>query len=64
MRKWLLIVAVTFLLFAGAVIAWALAGLPPPEYILRYGLSPGCEPTGGTVVLEGVTFVEIGPGIF
>ena len=64
MRKWLLIVVLTLFLLAVGVIAWSLAGLPPPRYLLRYGLSPGCEPTGETVTLEGVEFVEIGPGIF
>jgi len=40
------------------------ADSPPPGMILRYGLRPGCEPTGATKVIEGVEFVEIGPGCF
>jgi len=31
---------------------------------VRYGLDPYCEPTGEKVTLEGVEFVEIGPGVF
>jgi formylglycine-generating enzyme required for sulfatase activity len=63
-RRKLLILGLLLFVVAAGVIAWTLAGLPPPKYILRYGLSPGCEPTGETVTLEGVEFVEIGPGIF
>jgi formylglycine-generating enzyme required for sulfatase activity len=51
------------LLVVGGVVAWILGGLPPPRYVLRYGLAPGCEPTGRTVTFEGVEFVEIGPGV-
>jgi formylglycine-generating enzyme required for sulfatase activity len=63
-RRKLLILGLLLLLVVAGVIAWPLAGLPPPRYLLRYGLSPGCEPTGETLVLEGVEFVEIGPGVF
>jgi formylglycine-generating enzyme required for sulfatase activity len=63
-RRKLLILGLVLFLLAGGVIAWTLAGLPPPRYIFSYGLWPGCEPTGETVTLEGVEFVEIGPGIF
>lgn len=63
-RRRILIVVLAFVLFGIGTIAWTLAGLPPVRFILRYGLSPGCEPTGETMTLEGVEFVEIGPGIF
>jgi formylglycine-generating enzyme required for sulfatase activity len=65
MRRRLLLVAVlvTFLLLAG-VVAWPLLRLPPPRHLFRYGLAPGAKPTGETFTVEGVEFVEIGPGIF
>lgn len=44
-------------------VLWAGLLLPPPPWILKYGLSPGCEPTGRTDGIAGVEFVEIGPGI-
>jgi len=64
MRKCLLLAGLALFLVGVAVMVWTLAGLPPARYVLRYGLSPGCEPTGGTQEFEGITFVEIGPGIF
>jgi len=65
MRRRLIVIGVVLLLLSGvAVLTWTLAGLPPVRYILRYGLAPGCEPTGQTMEIEGVEFVEIGPGIF
>jgi formylglycine-generating enzyme required for sulfatase activity len=62
-RRKVLLLGLLLLLGGAAVIAWSLADLPPPGCLLRYGFSPGCEPTGDTVTLEGVEFVEIGPGI-
>ncbi len=47
-----------------AVSAWVNGGCPPARFILRYGLSPGCAPTGHRKTLEGVEFVEIGAGCF
>jgi len=64
MKRRIVILLVALFLVGVAVIAWTLAGLPPVKYVLRYGLTPGCEPTGQTREFEGVTFVEIGPGIF
>ena len=34
------------------------------KYYLRSGFDPYCEPTGERLIIEGVEFVEIGPGIF
>lgn len=62
-RRVLLAVVALFLAGVGYV-AWTLAGLPPVKYYVRYGLDPYCEPTGERVTLEGIEFVEIGPGIF
>ena len=66
MRKRRLIIASVFaLLLAGVLtILWAAFSWPPPRLLLTYGISPGCEPTGRTLTVEGVEFVEIGPGIF
>ena len=47
-----------------STITWTLMGLPPIRYVFRYGLAPGCEPTGREMTIEGIEFVEIGPGIF
>ncbi len=63
-RKRLVVGSVLLLFLAGVVVvAWTVAGLPPVRYVLRYGLAPGCEPTGEVKTVEGVDFVEIGPGI-
>jgi len=64
MKRRIVILLVALFIVGVAVIVWTLAGLPPVKYVLRYGISPGCEPTGETLEAEGVTFVEIGPGIF
>ncbi len=66
MRKRRLIIASVLALFLAGVltILWTAFSWPPSKYLLRYGLSPGCEPTGRTLTVEGVEFVEIGPGIF
>jgi len=63
-RRRVLLVVLALLLVGIGWVAWTLGGLPPVRFLLRYGLSPGCEPTGQTLEVEGVTFVEIGPGIF
>jgi formylglycine-generating enzyme required for sulfatase activity len=47
----------------GAV-AWSAAGLPPPGFLLRHGARSGCAPSGRTIEVEGVEFVEILPGYF
>ncbi len=66
MRRRRLIIALAVLLALAAVttLLWEVLDWPPPRLILRYGLTPGCEPTGQTKVLEGVEFVQIGPGCF
>ena len=63
--KRLLIIALAALLLAGIlVVAWTVAGLPPVRMVVRYGFDYGPEPTGRTLTVEGVEFVEIGPGCF
>jgi len=64
MRRWLIRIGLLLLLAGIGYIAWTLADLPPVRYVLRYGLHPGCEPTGEKFTVESVTFVEIGPGVF
>ena len=64
MKGRLLILGIVLFVASVAAVAWTLADLPPVRFLLRYGLSPGCEPTGQTMTLEGVEFVEIGPGVF
>ncbi len=62
MRKW---IALSLLLVALITVgAWIAGGCPPARLILRYGLTPGCDPTGQTRTVEGIVFVEIGPGCF
>jgi hypothetical protein len=51
-----IVVVVLLLFLAGVVtVAWMVAGLPPMRYVLRYGLSSGCAPTGEKRTVEGVT---------
>jgi len=65
MRK-RIIISLIILALLGFIltVVWKIADWPPPGMILRYGLTPGCEPTGETMTIEGVDFVEIGPGCF
>lgn len=44
-------------------ILWTGLLLPPPHWLLKYGLDPSCEVTGRRLV-GGLEFVEIGPGAF
>ncbi len=43
---------------------WAAFDWPPPRMILKYGLPPTGGPTGRTMTIEGVEFVELKPGYF
>ena len=64
MKRRIVLLGIALFVFGVGTIAWTLAGLPPVKYFLRHGLDPYCEPTGETLTVEGVTFLEIGPGIF
>ena len=64
MRRRLLLAALLVVLLPCGWIVYRVAGFPPPRFILKYGLTPGCEPTGEKLVIEEVEFIEIGPGIF
>jgi hypothetical protein len=59
-----LIISATLLLFLVLVLAalWAGFDWPPPRLILRYGFPPAGGPTGRTMAIEGVEFVEPKPG--
>ena len=63
MKRRIVLLGVVLLLAGVVTVAWTLAGLPPVRYYVRYGLDPYCAPTGERVTLDGVEFVEIGPGI-
>ncbi|MCU0613074.1 MAG: formylglycine-generating enzyme family protein [Candidatus Eisenbacteria bacterium] len=61
----LLIAALVMLIFVGLVSAvWNLCDWPPPRLILKYGFPPTGGPTGRTMTIEGVEFVELKPGYF
>ena len=64
MRKRKLILLAVIVLAFGGTAAWQVLHLPPPQWILRYGVDYHGGPTGRTLVAEGVEFVEIGPGCF
>lgn len=55
---------VLLLLGGSGVIAWTFLGWPPSRLVLKYGIPPYCAPTGKTMEVEGIDFVEIGPGCF
>jgi formylglycine-generating enzyme required for sulfatase activity len=55
---------VLLLLSGIGVVVWTAAGLPPVRMVLRYGFSYHPEPTGQVKQIEGIEFVEIGPGCF
>ena len=52
------------LLLATAWVVYAGAGGVPVGMVWRYGLTPSCAPTGRTMTVEGIEFVEIGAGTF
>ncbi len=61
----LLIVGLVALLLVALVSAvWNLCDQPPPRLILKYGFPPTGGPTGRTMTIEGVEFVELKPGYF
>jgi formylglycine-generating enzyme required for sulfatase activity len=61
-----LIIAASVLLFLVLVLAalWNVLDWPPPRLILKYGFPPTGGPTGRTMTIEGVEFVELKPGYF
>jgi formylglycine-generating enzyme required for sulfatase activity len=64
-RKRRLIIACVVLFFLAGILSfvWVALDWPPVRFVLKYGLTPGCAPTGQTLTVEGVEFVQIGPGI-
>jgi formylglycine-generating enzyme required for sulfatase activity len=61
-----LIISASILLFLVLVLAslWSGFDWPPPRLILKYGFAPTGGPTGRTMTIEGVEFVELKPGYF
>ncbi len=64
MRQLTLIILAVLLLAGIGTVVWVIAGRPPVRMVWRYGISYGSEPTGRTLTVEGVEFVEIDPGCF
>lgn len=64
MRRLRLLAPALLLLVATLAVAWAGADLPPPLWLLRYGLPSSQGPTGRVARVEGIDFVEISPGYF
>jgi formylglycine-generating enzyme required for sulfatase activity len=64
MKRVIIASGLALLLVGLGVVAWTVAGLPPLRQVWRYGFRYGPEPTGRTLTVEGVEFVEIGPGCF
>ena len=64
MKKKLLIASAVLLNSGLALTAiWLTFCWPPPRILLKYGTSPQCTPTGRELILEGIEFIEIGPGV-
>lgn len=64
MKRLLLLCLGVMLLVGVGIMVWAFADLPPIHMVWRYGFSYSPEPTGQTLAIEGIEFVEIGPGCF
>jgi len=63
MARKLRILALAVVSLSGCVALTGLAlNAPPTRLILKYGVQTQPMPTGRTVVIEGMEFVEIGPG--
>jgi formylglycine-generating enzyme required for sulfatase activity len=60
------VIVACVLLFLVLVLAalWSGFHWPPPRLILKYGFPPAGGPTGRTMTIEGVEFVELKPGYF
>lgn len=63
MRRFALLPA-GVLALATVSVVWAGLGLPPPTEVLGSSAGEPGGPTGRTISIEGVEFVEIGPGSF
>jgi formylglycine-generating enzyme required for sulfatase activity len=61
-----LLIAAFVLLFLVALVSavWNLCDWPPPRLVLKYGFPHTGGPTGRTMIIEGVEFVELKPGYF
>ncbi len=64
MRKRVFIAVAVLGVVAVSAVSWMLLGLPPPRLVLKYGLPPAGGPTGRRLTVEGIEFIELGPGYF
>jgi formylglycine-generating enzyme required for sulfatase activity len=64
MKRVVPIALAAIVLLLGVTLLWLDAGRPSMRVLRQYGLSYGPKPTGRTLTVEGVEFVEIGPGCF
>ena len=62
MRRPMLLLLLAGVLAGGGVIAWSLFARPPVGFLLSYGYPSPMGPTGHTIEVEGVEFVEVSPG--
>ncbi len=63
MRKRRLLTVFALVLIGGSLaVVWMALDWPPPRLLLKYGLPPAGGPTGSTVRIAGMKFVEIQPG--
>jgi formylglycine-generating enzyme required for sulfatase activity len=63
-RHWIKNTVVLLLLTVALWCTWVICDWPSPRLILKYGLPPAGGPTGRTQTIEGIEFLEIGPGYF
>ena len=65
-RRKILVLTAAIVLVAllAATLWWALLGAPPPALMLEYGLPPAGGPTGRTLHVEGMEFVELSRGYY
>lgn len=62
-RKLTIAVPALLLLTGTVAILWSGLNLVPIRFLFRYGLTPGCEPTGEVIEVQDIEFVVIGPGV-
>ncbi|MEN8148524.1 MAG: hypothetical protein ABFS86_01805 [Planctomycetota bacterium] len=61
-RRTVLVLFSLLVLLGVLTVVWRVREWPPPRLLLRYGLPSAAEPTGRVRVVEGIEFVEWGPG--
>jgi len=51
-------------LFVLLFFTWSIADWPSPVLLVKYGIPPQGGPTGNVRLIEGIEFVELGPGYY